>query len=98
MPKEVPAFGVSPESLCFSLELLFWLGCLGFLCLNFFLFLSALAFFTLDPFGSSSMMEMFVRSFFVSSSILSLHVNVTFLGIWSTMSVMAHAVAYVYGR
>ena len=40
------------------------------------------------------MMEMFVLSFFISSSILSLDVNISFLGVRSTMSVMAHAVAY----
>lgn len=66
---------------------------------NFFLILSASVYLTLDSFCSSAMMEMFVVSFVISSSILSLHVFLgwrpeRFLGAQSTMSVMAHAVAY----
>ena len=78
---------------------MFWPCRLGFLMPNFFLILSASVYLTLDSFCSSAMMEMFVVSFVISSSILSLHVFLgwraeRFLGAQSTMSVMAHAVAY----
>ena len=78
---------------------MFWPCRLGFLMPNFFLILSASAYLTLDSFCSSAMMEIFLVSFVISSSILSLHVflgwrPVRFLGAQSTMSVMAHAVAY----